>query len=238
MSDLSTLKFFKTPAHACSYLEDHQATTLFVDPEAQIDRRLYSELSLIGFRRSGDYLYRPHCVGCDACIPVRIPVAEFQARRRHRRVLNQASALHMEVEDARFTPALYQLYARYIRMRHGDGDMYPPSEEQFASFLMSKWSHTRFLVMYQDQAPVAVAVTDILEDGLSAVYTFFDPAIESLSPGTLAILRQIELCRTLKRPHLYLGYYIRNCRKMSYKNTFSPLEAFRDNAWISLGDID
>ena len=238
MSDLSTLKFFKTPAHACSYLEDHQATTLFVDPEARIDARLYSELSLIGFRRSGDYLYRPHCHGCQACIPVRIPVAKFSPKRRHRRILAAADELRLEVEDARFTPALYQLYARYIQARHGDGDMYPPSEEQFASFLMSSWSQTRFLVLYQGQRPVCVAVTDVLTDGLSAVYTFFEPDTACLSPGTLAILRQIEWCRSEGLPYLYLGYYIRNCRKMAYKDNFSPLEAFRDGVWQRLENID
>lgn len=236
MSDLSTLKFFKTPAHACSYLEDREATTLFVDPQAAIDSKLYSELSLIGFRRSGDYLYRPHCEGCQACIPVRIPVELFRPRRRHKRIIAGARHWVLREEEARFTPALYQLYARYIRMRHGDGDMYPPSEEQFASFLMSRWSQTRFLVFYQDDKPVCVAVTDELEDGLSAVYTFFEPALESFSPGTLAILTQIRQCQSNQLPYLYLGYWIQDCRKMAYKQDFKPLEAFIQGGWDLLDE--
>ena len=232
MTDLSTLRFFSTPAHACSYLEARQATTLFVDPAARITPALYSELTTLGFRRSGDYLYRPHCKGCQACIPVRIPVHEAQLKRRHKRIMARNDDLHVEVMPARFERDLYRLYARYIEQRHGDGDMYPPSEEQFASFLMSDWSDTRFCCFRdrQDQL-LAVAVVDRLGDGLSAVYTFYDPDQAERSLGTYAILWQIEHCRRLGMKHLYLGYWIRDCRKMQYKNQFSPLEYFQDGLW-------
>ena len=137
MTDLSTLRFFRTPAHRCSYLEDHEATTLFVDPATPMTAALYSELSQRGFRRSGEFLYRPHCQGCQACIPVRIPVSRFQWRRRHRRLLDRNADLTVESRAARFDREIYSLYARYIDSRHGDGDMYPPSEEQFTGFLIS-----------------------------------------------------------------------------------------------------
>ena len=146
MTDLSTLRFFRTPAHSCSYLEDRQASTLFVDHQAKLSPELYSELSLLGFRRSGDYLYRPHCEGCNACIPARVRVADFQPRRRHRRIEKTNRDLTVHREPARYTREFYNLYAAYIDQRHGDGDMYPPSEEQFTNFLTCDWADTHWQI--------------------------------------------------------------------------------------------
>jgi len=231
MTDLSNLRFFSTPAHACSYLEDRQATTLFVDPNANITAELYHELSGLGFRRSGEYLYRPHCKGCQACIPVRIPAGSFVPRRRHKRILKRNEDLDVSLEPARFTPELYRLYARYIESRHGDGDMFPPSEEQFASFLMSDWSDTLFACFRLHGKLKAVAVIDQLGQGLSAVYTFYDPTEHTRSLGTHAILWQIDHCQALGVEHLYLGYWIKDCQKMRYKDQFAPLEYFADGHW-------
>ena len=232
MSDLATLRFFSTPAHACSYLEDHQATTLFVDPHARITPALYSDLTRMGFRRSGDYLYRPHCGPCQACIPARVRVTDFTPNRSQRRIIKRNQDLRVEVVEPRFTNELYQLYSRYIERRHGDGDMFPPSQEQFASFLMSSWSETRFCCFRdQDDQLLAVAVMDQLADGLSAVYTFYEPNLPELSLGTYAILWQIAHCRDKGLPHLYLGYWIRRCRKMRYKEAFQPLELLRQDVW-------
>ncbi|MBZ2187820.1 arginyltransferase [Alcanivorax sp. JB21] len=232
MSDLATLRFFSTPAHACSYLEDHQATTLFVDPHARITPALYNDLTRMGFRRSGDYLYRPHCGPCQACIPARVRVMDFSPNRSQRRIMARNERLRVEVVEPRFTNELYQLYSRYIERRHGDGDMFPPSQEQFASFLMSSWSDTRFCCFRdEDDQLLAVAVMDQLADGLSAVYTFYEPNRPELSLGTYAILWQIRHCRDKALPHLYLGYWIRRCRKMRYKEAFQPLELLRQDVW-------
>ena len=232
MSDLATLRFFSTPAHACSYLEDHQATTLFVDPHARITPALYNDLTRMGFRRSGDYLYRPHCGPCQACIPARVRVMDFAPNRSQRRIMARNQRLRVEVVEPRFTNELYQLYSRYIERRHGDGDMFPPSQEQFASFLMSSWSDTRFCCFRdEDDQLLAVAVMDQLADGLSAVYTFYEPNRPELSLGTYAILWQIRHCRDKALPHLYLGYWIRRCRKMRYKEAFQPLELLRQDVW-------
>ncbi|EDX90185.1 arginyltransferase [Alcanivorax sp. DG881] len=231
MTDLSTLRFFRTPAHSCSYLEDRQASTLFVDPQAQLSPELYSELSLLGFRRSGDYLYRPHCDSCNACIPARVRVDDFRPRRRHRRILKNNADLAVNREPARFSRELYNLYAAYINDRHGDGDMYPPSEEQFTNFLTCEWADTHFYGFRQQGKLVAVAVTDQLGDGLSAVYTFFDPALPERSLGVMALLWQIEQCQRLQLPYLYLGYWIRQCQKMSYKSQYQPLEILASGSW-------
>ncbi|MCK0152403.1 arginyltransferase [Alcanivorax sp. S6407] len=236
MTDLSTLRFFRTPAHACSYLEDRQASTLFVDPQATLSPALYSELSLLGFRRSGDYLYRPHCEECSACIPARVRAADFKPRRRHRRIRKLNQDLVVSREPARFTRELYSLYADYINQRHGDGDMYPPSEEQFTNFLTCDWADTHFYCFREQGKLRAVAVTDQLEDGLSAVYTFFDPNRHERSLGVMALIWQIEQCQRLNLPYLYLGYWIDQCQKMRYKNEYQPLEILRSGAWKDLSE--
>lgn len=231
MTDLSTLRFFRTPAHSCSYLEDRQASTLFVDPQAKLSPELYSELSLLGFRRSGDYLYRPHCEGCNACIPARVRVADFHPRRRHRRIEKTNRDLTVHREPARYTREFYNLYAAYIDQRHGDGDMYPPSEEQFTNFLTCDWADTHFYCFRRQGDLLAVAVTDQLADGLSAVYTFFDPTLAERSLGVMALLWQIRQCHHLELPYLYLGYWIDQCQKMAYKSQYQPLEILRSGAW-------
>ncbi len=231
MSNLSTLRLFTTPEHACSYLEDHQASTLFIDPHARINTRMYSELSDMGFRRSGDYVYRPHCRGCNACIPARVDVKAFIPSRRHRRVLQKNSTIQVDSIRPCFTRELYQLYSRYIERRHQDGDMYPPSQEQYASFLMSSWSDTWFHCFRTDGKLVAVAVTDRLDSGFSAVYTFFDPDLHDHSLGALAVLWQIQHAVEEGLDWLYLGYWISGCRKMRYKQDYQPLELLVDEQW-------
>lgn len=235
MSDLSELRFFRTPAHPCSYLEERQAATLFVDPQTRLDAGLYSELSRLGFRRSGDYLYRPHCDGCRACVPARVRVADFQPRRRHKRLRRRNADLTVSEEPARYTREVYRLYARYIDQRHSDGDMFPPSEEQFTSFLTCDWADTRFYCFRDpEHRLVAVAVTDLLDDGLSAVYTFFDPDQPDRGLGVNALLWQIQAAHRLGMPYLYLGYWIRQCQKMSYKSQYRPLELLDGGEWREL----
>ncbi|WP_336366762.1 arginyltransferase [Marinobacter sp. C2H3] len=234
MSSLRTLVFFATPPHHCSYLPDRQATTMFVDPRATIDKRLYSQLTALGFRRSGSHYYRPHCENCNACIPVRLKVEPFEPDRGQRRVMVRNEDLTCTLTPAAFTEDGYRLYARYIEQRHRDGDMYPPSREQFLSFLVEGATDSWFLEMRLDDRLVGLAAVDVLDDGLSAIYTVFDPDLEKRSLGTFAVLWQIEEARRRGLPHLYLGYWIRECRKMNYKTRFRPIEALKDGHWRPL----
>lgn len=231
MSNLRTLVFFATPPHDCSYLPDRDATTMFVDPRATVDKKLYSQLTALGFRRSGSHYYRPHCEHCNACVPVRVRVDEFTPNRSQRRVLRKNQDLQYSLEPAGFSEQDYQLYADYIEQRHQDGDMYPPSREQFRSFLVEGATDSWFLKIRLDNELIALAAIDVLDDGLSAIYTAYNPAFEDRSPGTLAVLWQIQEARRRKLPHLYLGYWIRECRKMNYKTRFQPMEALRNNRW-------
>ncbi|MDI9245688.1 arginyltransferase [Marinobacter sp. CHS3-4] len=231
MSNLRTLVFFATPAHDCSYIPGRQATTMFVDPRAQVDKRLYSQLTSLGFRRSGSHYYRPHCEHCNACVPVRLKVEDFMPDRSQRRVLKKNSDLTCRMVTASFTERYYDLYSRYIEQRHSDGDMYPPSREQFTSFLVEGATDSWFLEILDQDQLVGLAAVDKLDEGLSAIYTVFEPSYEHRSLGTFAILWQIEEANRLELSYLYLGYWIAECRKMNYKTRFQPIEALRDGHW-------
>lgn len=232
--ELGSRQFYLTPSHPCSYLPHREAQTLFLDPRDTIDENLYQALAKQGFRRSGSHLYRPHCQDCQACIPTRIPVATFSPRRSQRRVLAKNGDLTLQVEPATFQQRYYELYASYLHGRHQDGDMYPPSIDQFRSFLLSQWSDTQFLCTYLDDELLAVAVTDQQPSGMSAIYTFFDPSHASRSLGVFSVLSQIEYCRSLDLPHLYLGYWIRDSAKMRYKTDYRPVELFVSGRWANL----
>ncbi|SFM51808.1 arginyltransferase [Marinobacter zhejiangensis] len=235
MTNLKTLAFFATPPHDCSYLADREATTMFVDPRADINKRLYSQLTSLGFRRSGSHYYRPHCEACTACIPVRIDTEHFRYDRNQKRVLRKNADLTCKLVPGRFSEEYYDLYERYIVQRHSDGDMYPPSREQFTSFLVEGATDTWFLEIRSAHRLIGLAVVDALEDGLSAIYTVFDPDEDKRSLGTFAVLWQIEEVRRRGSLYLYLGYWIKACRKMNYKTRFHPIEALVDGRWQVLG---
>ncbi len=233
-SSMRDLKVYTTYPHSCSYLEEQEATTLFIDPRQQMDKNLYSNLSLLGFRRSGNHVYRPHCTHCEACIPARIPVAGFKPKRSQRRTLARNADLRVErSEDIRDDQA-FELYQRYIQLRHSDGDMYPPDREQYESFLNNAWNCTRYYRFYQRDTLLGVAVVDELVDGLSAIYTFFEPEEQKRSLGNYAVLWQIEKAREMGLHYLYLGYWIRDCQKMAYKSEYRPLELYVNSRWASL----
>lgn len=229
--DSRELRLFRTPEHPCSYLPGLSARTLFPDPQGPMDVRLYSTLINFGFRRSGDFVYRPDCKGCSACIPVRVPVDLFQPRRRHRRIIKKNRDLRIIEREAGFHEEHYALFRRYIAGRHGDGDMSDTSETQYCRFLLSDWCDTRLFEFRDRRRLVAVAVTDRLTSGLSSFYTFFDPSEGWRSPGTLSIVWQIGETRRQGLSSLYLGYWIERSRKMAYKTEFRPIEMLVDRTW-------
>lgn len=236
MSSLAEIKVYATYPHECSYLDDKEATTLFIDPHARVDKQLYSRLSELGFRRSGPHIYKPHCQQCQACIPARIPSNQLQTNRAQRRILKRNQDLDIREVESIDLPEYYALYERYINARHSDGDMHPPSREQYLSFLTREWQVTRYYVFYDGEQPLAVCVLDALDHGLSAVYTFFDPDLPQRSLGTFAILWQAHKAAALGLDYLYLGYWIEGCRKMAYKGQFQPLEILIDGSWQNLSD--
>ncbi len=228
---LESLHFYATVPHACSYLPGREATTLFADPSARMDNALYTRLSALGFRRSGEHIYRPHCATCHACVPVRVPVARFVASRSQRRTWKRNAHLTTHQRPVRFDEEHYALYRRYISTRHRGGGMDQDSPEHYMAFISSPWSDTRLYEFREDGRLLAVAVTDHLGDALSAVYTFFDPDQGRRGLGVYAVLWQIWQAVRLERRWLYLGYWIAECPKMAYKNRYRPLEAFDGRYW-------
>lgn len=234
MSEDPALKFLITQSHPCSYLPEQEATTVILDPSTAADQKLQSYLSRHGFRRAGQHLHKPRCQRCSQCISSRVSCAEFSPNRSQRRVMARNSDLELHCLSDISEPRFYHLYERYINSRHADGDMYPASPEQYEDFLLNHLGNTRFWTFFLEGEPVCVAVTDQLDDGLSAVYTFFDPDMPERSLGRNAILQQIQIAKDLGLPHLYLGYWIRDCEKMRYKTEYRPLQLLLNGRWVML----
>ncbi len=227
------LFFYASAPHPCSYLE-REAVTLFADPNARMNNELYSTLSNLGFRRSGEFVYAPRCPACNACLPVRIPVDEFKPDRSQRRTWKRNQDLTVTLQPADFNPRHFDLYRRYMDARHPDGSMAKPDPEQYLRFFGSRWADTRFVEFSENGRPLAIAVMDILEQGLSAVYTFFDPQVHDRGLGVNAVLWLVEEARRRKLPYVYLGYLIHESPKMNYKTRYQPLEFFYDGVWQPL----
>ena len=234
MTGLKQLKVYATQPHPCSYLDDREAITLFIDPASSLDADLYSQLSRLGFRRSGPHIYKPHCQDCNACIPCRVEVDNFNWRRRFRRILGKNQDLRHECTSALDSALMYPLYRDYIQQRHADGDMYPPSVEQFESFLTAEFNATHYHCFYRADTLLAVAVSDRLSDGLSAIYSFYQPQLNARSLGSFMILWQLQQCQQLGLPYLYLGYWIQQSDKMAYKADYRPLQLLINRQWLSL----
>ena len=232
------LRLFHTGEHPCGYWPDRIARDLVLDPRDPRLAAFYPSALGWGFRRSGDLVYRPHCAACHACVAVRIPVHEFRPDRSQRRCAARNAEVEARIVPAERSDEHLALYRRYLAARHRDGGMDGHGAVEFEQFLVGSWSEGRFLELREHGRLLAVAVTDITPDALSAVYSFFDPdpGFEHRSLGTLAILRQLEWARREARRHLYLGYWIDGHRKMDYKQRFRPLEAFDGRHWHRSGE--
>lgn len=227
----SLLQFYLTSNYPCSYLPDETARSQVAVPSHLINREIYSDLVRQGFRRSGTFTYRPHCESCQKCVPVRLPVDAFAATRAQKRAWRQHHDLKVRELPLTFNDAHYDLYLRYQNARHLGGGMAQESHEQYAHFLLQSRVDTH-LIEFSDAAGLCmVSIIDALSDGLSAVYTFYEPERHAGSLGTYGILWQIAQCRSLELPYLYLGYWIKESRKMAYKSRFRPIEGLIGGSW-------
>jgi arginine-tRNA-protein transferase len=229
---MMSIPLFLSQEHACSYLEDEQAQSVFVHPSCPVTTAIYGQLIEQGFRRSGDEVYAPHCPHCAACIPVRLPVEKFKPSRSQKRCLIRNIDTQVVVKPAVFEPAHYELYLRYQAIRHGDGAMADSSPDDYLGFLGSSWCDTRFVEFFINNELAAVAVVDQFEQAWSAVYTFFDPKFAAASLGVYAVLWQIEQARRQQKEFLYLGYWIKACKKMAYKSDYQPIQLLIDHQWV------
>lgn len=234
MTDLSELNFFITHPHPCSYLDDEQALTVFVDPAAQLNQTLYTQLSNLGFRRSGSHVYKPKCSTCNACIAIRVPTSTFTPNRSQMRCLKRNTDIKLSMSESIDDDEYFSLYEKYINKRHSDGDMYPATREQYSGFLTKEWGITQYLSARDaNQKLISVAVIDVLSNGLSAIYTFYDPDENKRSLGVFGILSQIQWAQQMNLPFVFLGYWVKDCQKMNYKSHYKPYQLFIDNHWVT-----
>ncbi|MBQ4832504.1 arginyltransferase [Pseudoalteromonas sp. MMG010] len=234
MTDQTSMRVGVSQEFTCSYLPDRQEQVLLILEPHYYNPDKYEQLLASGFRRSGDQIYRPHCPSCNACKSIRVLANKFIPSKSQKRKVNktkkQFTLRYSNVEK----PQYYSLYSKYISERHDDGAMFPPNLEQYKSFLLCNWLEIIFIELWDNDKLIAVAVTDCMNNAVSAIYTFFDPDYAHFSLGSVMIIAQIEFAKKHQKQFLYLGYQIDECTKMKYKTQFLPAQKYDNNAWLTI----
>ncbi len=229
-------QFYVTAPQPCPYLEGRMERKLFTALQGDMATKLNDSLSKQGFRRSQNVLYRPSCAECSACMSARIDVSKFTPSRSQRRVAKRAAHLRRRATSPWATEEQYDLFREYLDGRHATGGMADMDMFEFAAMVEETPIRSRLIEYTTDQDLTAVCLTDILDDGLSMVYSFFDPASEKLSLGTYVILDHIAIARELGLPYVYLGYWVPGSPKMDYKAKYKGLEVYRGGEWTPVMD--
>lgn len=231
-------QFYVTAPQPCPYLQGKIERKLFTALQGDGADALNNALSHQGFRRSQNVVYRPSCAGCSACLSARIVAAEFAVSRTHRRILRRNSALVRSASNPWATERQYALFRRYLDARHASGGMADMDLHEFAAMVEETPVRSRIVEYHAGGELVAVCLTDILSDGVSMVYSFYDPDRPEDSLGTYIILDHIAMAREAGLPYVYLGYWVPGSPKMDYKRRFRPLEIFHDGQWSRLDRTD
>lgn len=232
-----SVPLFATEQSPCSYLDKRNSSSVFVHPSFSLNTEIYSQLIEQGFRRSGDEVYAPHCPTCSECIPARLLVDQFHPSKNQRRCSKKNQATTINIKPARFEQTHFELYLRYQKYKHAGGGMANSTEEDYINFLSSRWCNTLFVEFLINDELAAVAIVDLLDNALSAVYTFFAPEFAAYSLGTYAVLWQLNHAKQMELEYVYIGYWIKNCRKMSYKTQFEPIQGLVDKEWKTIDSI-
>jgi arginine-tRNA-protein transferase len=236
-------QFYVTAPQPCPYLEGRMERKLFTALQGEHAQKLNDTLSKQGFRRSQNVLYRPSCAECSACISARIRVADFKPSRSQKRVMRRNEALRRNPTSPWATEDQYTLFRRYLDTRHADGGMADMDIFEFAAMIEETPIRSRVIEYSRPPGPgedgrplAAVCLTDLLDDGLSMVYSFYDPDLMGASLGTYVVLDHIAIAREAGLPYVYLGYWVPGSRKMGYKAKFGALEIYKGGHWQEIGD--
>ncbi|MDP3743191.1 MAG: arginyltransferase [Methylotenera sp.] len=233
-NSLNKLQFYVTTSYDCGYLPNKLAQSLIATPQHLVNTQVYSSLIQQGFRRSGKFAYRPHCENCQACVPVRVILQDFSPNRSQKRAFKQHQNLTTTILPVAFHEEHYALYSAYQRARHSDDKLTSPLDDsaQYQSFLCQSNVESVLVEFRENNQLKMVSVIDIVSDGISAVYTFYDTTETKASYGTYNVLWQIEWAKSFNLPYLYLGYWIKDSQKMAYKQNYKPLEWLIDGKWL------
>jgi arginyl-tRNA--protein-N-Asp/Glu arginylyltransferase len=238
------LRFFLTAPSPCPYLPDREERKVFAHLPLSEGAQVNDALTQVGFRRSQNIAYRPACESCDACISARIPVAPYVFSRSERRILERNTGLTRHLVEAEATMEQFELLRRYLMARHAEGGMSDMTWPDYVAMVEDTAVRTH-LIEYRapsdDQGPgdlMACALVDLLSDGLSLVYSFYDPSLNKSSPGSFVILDHIVQARLANLPYVYLGYWVSGSDKMNYKARFRPLEILKPGGWVALAADD
>jgi len=226
-----SIPLFLTDQSPCSYLDKKNSQSAFVHPSFSLTTTIYSQLIDQGFRRSGNEVYTPHCPNCSSCIATRLIAKQFTPTKSQNRCIKRNQKTTVIIKPAKFEQAHYDMYMRYQQHKHTDGGMADSSKEDYINFLSSNWCTTLFVEFSIENELAGVAIVDLLDDALSAVYTFFEPRFSKYSLGTYAVLWQIQHAKELDLNYVYLGFWVEDCAKMSYKTKYQPIQGFVANTW-------
>ena len=231
-------QFFITATHECPYLDNKKERKVFVTLDSLNPNLLNNTLSKQGFRRSQNILYRPTCTDCNACLSARIVTNKFTLSKSQKRLQKKNVTLCRIIVKPTVTKDHYILFHRYVQTRHKAGGMSDMNFNEFSSMVEDSKVHTK-LIEYRDENSVllGVCLTDILDDGVSMVYSFFDPKLKTNSLGTFMILDHINYSKKLNLKYVYLGYWVKGSNKMQYKSSFSGLEVFSSQKWRPLTNV-
>ncbi|MBT6140456.1 MAG: arginyltransferase [Nitrosomonadales bacterium] len=228
---LKSIKFYVTTKYGCGYIENRSAQSMVATPYTSIGSDIYDDLIYKGFRRSGQYVYKPHCEECQECIPIRLSPTLFVISRSQKRVIKKHAHITAKILPLQYSEEHYELYINYQNKRHRSKNDHENDMTDYHDFLIKSNVQSK-LIEFRDQGKlVMVTIIDEMENGLSAVYTFYDSTNPKNSLGTFSILWLLNYSLNKKVPYLYLGYWIRKSVKMAYKINFKPYEILINDLW-------
>ena len=228
---LEKIQFYVTTKYSCGYINNQEAQSIVATPYKRIDTTTYADLIQQGFRRSGQYVYKPHCKECRACIPIRLCVKNFEISRSQKRTLKKHQQTTVRIIPLAFDEEHYRLYVNYQNTRHRHNSEMDNDIADYNDFLIKSNVNSMMVEFRIDNKLVMITIIDKVENGISAVYTFYDCSNPNLSLGTFSILWLLDFCIKEKSNYLYLGYWINESQKMKYKINFKPYELMINGVW-------